>query len=105
MCDVTGAGATAWRISGTIHLLSKLFTGAVAGHNISGRNIIVEDIMMNDVRNGSQYQCEILQNPPDPNIEGNVTILYVAGEYTVCVLLVHSDAFLGLCLGVLHTNY
>ena len=36
--------------------------------------------MMNDVRNDNQYQCEIDQAPPDPDIEGNVTILYVAGE-------------------------
>ena len=80
LCDVTGDVGTAWRINGTLHVLSELFAGVVAGHNVSGRNIIVEDIMMNDVRNGSQYQCEIGQDPPDPNIEGNLTILYVAGE-------------------------
>ena len=50
------------------------------GHNSNGSNIVVEDIMMNDVRNGSQYRCVILQNSPQPNIVGNLTILYVAGK-------------------------
>ena len=86
MCDVTGDVGTAWRINGALHSPSELFAGVVAGHNISGRNLIIEDIIMNDVRNDSQYQCEIVQIPPDPNIVGNLTILYVAGEYTVCVL-------------------
>ena len=85
MCDVTGDEGTAWRINGTLHLLSELFAGVVAGHNVSGRNLVVEDIIMNDVRNGSQYQCEITQIPPDPNIVGNLTILYVAGEYKALV--------------------
>ena len=43
----------------------------------------------------------VLQIPPDPNIEGTVIILYVAGEYTTCALFIHSDAFFGLCLGIL----
>ena len=85
MCDVTGDVGTAWRINGTLHLVSELFAGVVAGHNISGSNLVVEDIMMNDVRNDSQYQCELSQIPPDPNIVGNLTILYVAGEYKVLV--------------------
>ena len=42
--------------------------------------------MMNDVRNGSQYRCEIPQVPPNPNIMGNVTILYVAGECKVSII-------------------
>ena len=36
---------------------NKLLNSLVAGQNISGWNIVVEDIMMNDVRNGSLYQC------------------------------------------------
>ena len=85
MCDVTGDGGTAWRINGTLHSPSELFAGVEAGYNVSGRNLVVEDIVMNDVRNDSQYQCEITQIPPDPNIVGNLTILYVAGEYKVLV--------------------
>ena len=88
MCDV-GTGATVlWRIneSSSIHTLNDLFNGAVAGHSVRGSDIVIQDIMINDVRNGSLYQCEIPQLPPDPNIEGNVIILYVAGECkTLCV--------------------
>ena len=94
MCDV-GTGATVlWRINGSssVHTLSDLFSGAVAGHSINGRNIVVEDIMMNDVRNGSQYQCVIPQIPPDPNIDGNATILYVAGECKVSIIaFIHGE--------------
>ena len=54
--------------------------GQLAGHNNSGSNIIVEDIMMNDSRNGRVYICTIPQISPTPDIEGDPTILYVAGE-------------------------
>ena len=89
LCDVGTGANVLWRINGSSSLLSlnDLFNGAVAGHNISGSNIVIQDIMMNDVRNGSQYRCEIPQVPPNPNIMGNVTILYVAGE-CYCFLLV-----------------
>ena len=82
-CDVTGNGATAWRINGSsaVHTTNDLFDGAVAGHNVSGSNIVVEDIRMNDVRNVSQYQCVIIRDRPNPNIEGITTILLVAGKY------------------------
>ena len=33
--------------------------------------------MMNDVRNGSRYECVVFASPIT---SGNVTILYVAGE-------------------------
>ena len=70
--------------------------GVVAGHNVSGSNILVEDIMMNDVRNVSRYRCVVLLNPPDPSIEGNLTILYVAGE---CKYLVYLCMHLHSCRG------
>ena len=104
-CDVTGAGVIAWQINGSspAHILNDLFMGVVAGHNVSGRNILVEDIMMNDVRNGSQYRCLVLKNRPDPDIEGNLTILYVAGECKVCILLfIHGGSFCGLYLHSSH---
>ena len=80
LCNVTGA-VTNWRVNGVSYTLSQLFTGQLAGHNITGSNIIVEDIMMNDDRNGSVYICIIPQTPPTPDIEGDPTTLYVAGEY------------------------
>ena len=83
MCDVGTGPTVLWRIneSSSTHPLNDLFNGAVAGHSASGSNIVIQNIMMNDVRNGSQYRCEVSQLPPDPNIIGNVTIMYVAGEY------------------------
>ena len=83
MCDVGTGPTVLWRIneSSSVHTLNDLFNGAVAGHGVRGSNIVIQNIMMNDVRNGSQYRCEVSQLPPDPNIIGNVTIMYVAGEY------------------------
>ena len=63
-----------------MYSLSELFNGGLDGHNISGRNILVEDIVLNDLRNGSKYSCIIPQIPPTPDIESNPTFLYVAGE-------------------------
>ena len=39
----------------TTYRLSQLFAGGLTGHNITGSNIIIEAIMMNDDRNGSVY--------------------------------------------------
>ena len=81
MCDVAaGVGSTLWQINGTLYALTQLFSGAVSTYNISGRNLVIEDIMMNDVRNGSKYQCVLLRDPPDPSIMGNISSLYVAGK-------------------------
>ena len=80
LCTVTG-GVPSWRINNVTYTLSQLFNGQLARHNINGNNIIVEDIMMNDDRNGSIYICVIQQIPPIPDIESDPTILYVVGEY------------------------
>ena len=80
MCDVDGTEEnTLWRINGSSSFVSLrgLSNGSILGHSISGRNIVVKDIMMNDVRNGSRYECIVFSSPIT---SGNVTILYVAGE-------------------------
>ena len=79
MCDVSGTESeTNWRINGSSLIsLNDLSDVLIPGHTISGRNIVVENIMMNDVRNGSRYQCIVLAISITP---GNLTILYVAGE-------------------------
>ena len=89
MCDVDGTEAsTIWQINGSpVVSLSDLSNGTVAGHSVSGRNIVIEDIMMNDVRNGSQYQCVSLA---PPITAGNLITLYVAGECNDCNVLVQS---------------
>jgi len=81
LCNVTG-GMPSWRINGTTYVLAQLFNGDLTGHNVSGRNIIVKNIMMNDGRNDTEYICEIPQIPPTPDIESDPTFLFVAGEYS-----------------------
>ena len=82
MCNVTG-GVASWSVNGgQPYTPSDLFMGDLAGHNISltGRNIIVEDITMNDDRNGSVYICIIPQGLGTPDIESDPTTLLVAGK-------------------------
>ena len=80
-CNISdGGGFTSWIINGIPYTLSQLFNGEVVGHNVSGRNIIVEDIVMNDVRNGTEYRCIVSLDPPDTNIFSDPVFLYVTGE-------------------------
>ena len=79
LCNLTGT-VPSWSVNNTTYRLSQLFAGGLTGHNITGSNIIIEAIMMNDDRNGSVYFCIISQAPPTPDIESDPTILYVAGE-------------------------
>ena len=62
---------------------SGILTGYTA--NVDNSNLIVVNIMMNDVRNGSQHSCGIvpaqgLLTFADIINESDPTILYVAGE-------------------------
>ena len=80
LCNVTGG--TSWMINGSEPIaLSSLFNGAVPGYNTSGNNLLVEDIILNDDRNDTDYICVLPQTPPTPDIESDPTILYVAGKY------------------------
>ena len=97
LCNITG-GIPSWRVNitgantvnNTLYSLNEVYTGQLAGHNITGNNIIVEDIMMNDDRNGSVYNCVIQHIPPTPDIVSDPTILYVAGEYIyVCMYSIY----------------
>ena len=87
MCNVTD-GTPTWTINNVTYTLSQLFTGQLAGHRSNGSNIIVEDIMMNDDRNGSVYICLIPQTPPIPDIISSPTMLFVAGEYMIIYIIV-----------------
>ena len=73
-------------------LRSDILTGYSAA--LDSNNLIVENIMMNDVRNGSEYRCVIVPaqdmiTVADIIDESDPTILYVAGEY--CSLRVIFD--------------
>ena len=84
LCNLNFTGGFAlWTINReSVYSPNELFIGRLPGYNISldGRNIIIEDIMMNDDRNGSNYICIIPQAPPTPDIVSDPTILLVAGK-------------------------
>ena len=86
----SGNQAAAWLVNNVgPYGRSALRNGILAGYTttLSSNNLIVENIMMNDDRNGSNYQCVIIsstQNMPtlaDIIDQSDPTILYVAGEY------------------------
>ena len=56
--------------------------GIWAGYSANGNNLIVENIMMNDYRNDTEYSCVIITQGIKTILhESDPTILYVAGEY------------------------
>jgi len=67
--------------------LNALLNDILDGHSSNGRNIIVENIMMNDSRNGSYYRCVITQDRTTIVHGGNLIFLYVAGEYQYAIEL------------------
>ena len=74
----------AWTInSGTPYTVSGLRNGIAAGYSTNGNNLIVENIMMNDDRNNTEYRCVIITTQGTTTIirESDPTILFVAGEY------------------------
>ena len=78
--NITDGTFASWMVNGTHYTLAQLFTGQLVGHNISGRNIVVENIITNDVRNGTEYRCIVSQIPPTPDIISEPIFLHVAGE-------------------------
>ena len=90
MCNVTPSdGQTAaWIINnGAPDTVVQLHNGILAGYSTNGNNLIIENIMMNDDRNETEYICVILSSTvSQPTIadiidESDPTILYVTGEY------------------------
>ena len=78
---MTAVSQIGWFINNTgPYTVQQLLNGIEAGYSSNGRNLIVEDIMMNDVRNGSEYSCVIMPSGTIQD-ESDPTILYVAGEY------------------------
>jgi len=80
-----GAG---WEINHVLYGVNALHNGQLRGYSANGKNIIVENIMMNDDRNGSNYRCvifNIINNDMREKLnESDPIILYVAGEYVTC---------------------
>ena len=89
LCTVTvtsGDQSAAWLINGKgPHAMNAIRDGSVTGYTAtlgSNNNLIVENIMMNDIRNNSKFQCVIMQLSDKTIYRQSVPyiILYVAGE-------------------------
>ena len=87
LCNVTPSGGqtTAWIINNVVHTVQQLHNGILTGYSTNGNNLIIENIMMSDDRNDSEYSCVIVPStrPSLSDIvdESDPTFLYVAGEY------------------------
>ena len=83
LCAVTSSEnqSVSWLINDMgPYEVTTLLNGILTGYSSNGNNLIVQNVIMNDVRNGSNYSCVI-------NItiailrQSYPTTLYVAGEY------------------------
>ena len=89
LCNVTLSGSqiAAWIIDNGVYTVRQLHYGIMTGYSSNGNNLIIENIMMNDIRNNTWYSCgtvsSTLSNPTVADIhdESDLIILYVAGEY------------------------
>ena len=96
MCNVTPSRSqrAVWIINHGVYTVQQLHDGILTGYNTTGSNLIIENIMMNDDRNNTQYSCGIVsstvRNPTVIDIvdESDPTILYVAGEYQYNVMYI-----------------
>ena len=86
-----GSQTTGWLVNNVgPYRLNALRNGILTGHNatLDSNNLIVENIMMNDNRNGSEYRCVIVPAQGILTVADIIdwddpTILYV-GEY-LCI--------------------
>jgi len=77
-----------WRINHILYGINALLGGQVPGYsaNRDNNNLIVENIMMNDGRNGTEYMCVLFNNMGTRLNESDPIILYVVGEYQYTVV-------------------
>ena len=92
LCTVTRTSnrtTTGWLVNNMgPYRVNAIRSGILTGHTatLDNSNLIVENIMINDVRNDSEYRCVIVPAQgmilaADIIDESDPTILYVAGEY------------------------
>ena len=85
LCTLTLSGdkVAAWLIGYKgPYTLQQLRNGIWTGYNSKGNNLILENILMNDNRNETNYQCVTIQSTTASIVDwSDPTILYVAGEY------------------------
>ena len=93
----SGSQTTGWLVNNVgPYRINTLRSGILTEYSatLDSNNLIVEDIMMNDVRNGSEYRCVIVPAQgmltlADIVEESDPTILYVAGEYQCIYVRMH----------------
>ena len=84
MCSFT-SGDRGWEIDNVQYRMNYLANGMFPGYSAveESGSLIIKGIMMNDVRNGTEYCCFLM----DINIrainKSDEIFLYVAGEYYV----------------------
>ena len=84
--------AIAWIINHIPHGVQSIINGILDGYSADvyySSNLIVQNIVMNDDRNDTEYQCVILITGTTTILNrSDVTFLYVAGKYQcyVCTL-------------------
>ena len=85
LCTVTvtsGNPRVSWVINDMTPIgLDTLREGRLAGYSslTNGNNLVVKNVTMSDVRNGSNYNCMITSRIAILR-QSNSTILYIAGE-------------------------
>ena len=92
LCTVTENSAsltTGWLVNNMgPYRINALRNGILTGHSgtLGSSNLIVENIMMNDDRNDSDYRCVIIPNQSMVTVsdiidKSDPIFLYVTGEY------------------------
>ena len=87
LCTVTECSTsqtTGWLVNNMgPYRISAIRSGILTGYTatLGSNNLIVENIMMNDVRNGSEYRCVIAKQGTIILYESYPTFLYIASEY------------------------
>ena len=83
-CTVTPEGnrSVAWMINNNgPYKIQQLHNGIVTGYSTNENNLIIENIMMNDDRDGTEYRCVILEQGTTTILdESNPIFLFVTGE-------------------------
>ena len=88
----SGSQTAGWLINNSMgpYRINHIRSGILAGHTttLGSNNLIVQNIMMNDDRNGSDYRCVIVPSTGTPSLadiieESDPIILYVAGKYFI----------------------
>ena len=66
--------------------LQQLRDGILPGYSTNGSNLIIQNIMINDDRNDTEYRCVIVWIDDLKEIleEGDAIFLFIMGEYQHC---------------------